>query len=83
MGDLPAPGLEPMSLALAGGFSTTAPPGSPLRFNLELSKKYYIFSIQLISEIFKTSFMFLSFPSVLWIGVLVPWQDGVMQRSPH
>ena len=30
--DLPRPGLEPVSPALAGGFSTTAPPGKP--FNL-------------------------------------------------
>ena len=29
MWDLPRPGLEPMSPALAGRFSTTAPPGSP------------------------------------------------------
>ena len=30
MWDLPRPGLEPVSPALAGGFSTTAPPGKPL-----------------------------------------------------
>ena len=29
MWDLPAPGLEPMSPALAGRFLTTAPPGKP------------------------------------------------------
>ena len=32
-GDLPSPGIEPMSLmspALAGGFFTTTPPGKPL-----------------------------------------------------
>ena len=29
MWDLPTPGLEPVSPALAGGFSTTAPPGKP------------------------------------------------------
>ena len=29
MWDLPRPGLEPMSHALAGRFSTTAPPGKP------------------------------------------------------
>ena len=29
MWDLPRPGLEPMSPALAGGFSTTAPPEKP------------------------------------------------------
>ena len=33
MWDLPGPGLEPMSPALAGGFLTTAPPGkSPETF---------------------------------------------------
>ena len=30
MWDLPRPGLEPMSPALAGGFLTTAPSGKPL-----------------------------------------------------
>ena len=29
MWDLPGPGLEPMSLAMADGFLTTAPPGKP------------------------------------------------------
>ena len=32
MWDLPRPGLEPVSPALAGRFSTTAPPGKPKRF---------------------------------------------------
>jgi len=30
-GDLPDPGIEPVSPALAGGFFTTEPPGSPGR----------------------------------------------------
>ena len=30
MWDLPGPGLEPVSPALAGRFSTAAPPGKPL-----------------------------------------------------
>ena len=30
MWDLPRPGLEPVSPALAGRFSTTAPPGKPV-----------------------------------------------------
>ena len=34
MWDLPRPGLEPVSPALAGGFSTTAPPGKPSRWIL-------------------------------------------------
>ena len=32
MWDLPRPGLEPMSPALAGRFSTTAPPGKPKKY---------------------------------------------------
>ena len=32
MWDLPRPGLKPVSPALVGGFSTTAPPGKPLKF---------------------------------------------------
>ena len=32
MWDLPRPGLEPVSPALAGRFSTTVPPGKPLSF---------------------------------------------------
>ena len=34
MWDLPGPGLEPVSPALAGGFLTTAPPGKPSPFFL-------------------------------------------------
>ena len=32
MWDLPGPGLEPVSPALAGRFPTTAPPGKPYQF---------------------------------------------------
>ena len=34
MWDLPGPGIEPVSPALAGGFSTTAPPGKPQKLLL-------------------------------------------------
>ena len=37
MWDLPGPGLEPMSPALAGGFLTTAPPGKPKKSVLFLT----------------------------------------------
>ena len=37
MWDLPRPGLEPVSPALAGRFSTTAPPGKPGLFFLILT----------------------------------------------
>ena len=35
MWDLPRPGLEPVSPALAGRLSTTAPPGKPSCFNFD------------------------------------------------
>ena len=33
-GDLPDPGIEPMSPVLAGGFFTTEPPEKPTIFNI-------------------------------------------------
>ena len=53
MWDLPRPGLEPVSPVLAGGFSTTAPPGKPtnlifvfqLRFNKVQYAKNVAFSL--------------------------------------
>ena len=47
MWDLPRPGLEPMSPALAGRFSTTAPPGKPTHLTLlTLCWPHSIFSLQ-------------------------------------
>ena len=44
MWDLPRPGLEPVSPALAGRFSTTAPPGKPLpKSYVEFISRNYIF----------------------------------------
>ena len=39
--DLPRPGLKPMSPALAGRFSTTAPPGKPNNYLLNISLSHY------------------------------------------
>ena len=36
MWDLPRPGLEPVTPALAGGFSTTAPPGKPQHYYFKM-----------------------------------------------
>ena len=38
MWDLPRPGLEPMSPALAGRFPTTVPPGKPLAPYFKVTK---------------------------------------------
>ena len=35
-GDLPHPGIEPASPALAGGFFTTEPPGKPKALKIQL-----------------------------------------------
>ena len=61
MWDLPRPGLEPMSPALAGGLLTTAPPGKPLStcFNLSLSTALYCTVIKL--EVFSFFPFFLPF----------------------
>ena len=46
MWDLPRPGLEPVSPALAGRFSTTAPPGKPLHFILvKIINRLYLFRL--------------------------------------
>ena len=49
MWDLPRPGLEPVSAALAGRFSTTAPPGKPPHF-LYFSF-YYLFILLCFSVV--------------------------------
>ena len=54
MWDLPGPGLEPVSPALAGRFPTTAPPGKPYQFifkcwNLQLSLWICLFFFSVLS----------------------------------
>ena len=53
MWDLPRPGLEPVSPALAGRFSTTAPQGKPsflkIRFHIWVTSWYLSFSVWLTS----------------------------------
>ena len=55
--DLPRPGLEPVSPALAGRFSTTAPPGKPQSFSL----------------MFSTLFEFLRSSSFPWYPKNIPY----------
>ena len=42
MWDLPRPGLEPVSPALAGRLSTAAPPGKPLYFSFLIFKNFWL-----------------------------------------
>ena len=47
MWDLPGPGLEPVSPALAGRFSTTAPPGKPpSKLFIQVQRSIHIISVQ-------------------------------------
>ena len=43
MWDLPRPGLEPVSPALAGRFSTTAPPGKPMKYFFRIGFFFFLF----------------------------------------
>ena len=45
MWDLPTPGLEPVSPALAGRFSTSAPPGKPLNLFLNFHMKLFFWNL--------------------------------------
>ena len=57
-GDLPDPGIEPTSLALAGGFFTTEPPGKPESYiSLSLKREINLACIYIDS----VSFGFLPF----------------------
>ena len=64
MWDLPRPGLESVSPALAGRLSTTAPPGKPSCFLFQVC---FFFSLQYVVSIFTTSVLFswMIFPTVL------------------
>ena len=55
MWDLPRPGLEPVSPALAGRFSTTAPPGKPCRYISDVFVERKVISMSYSSAILKLS----------------------------
>ena len=63
MWDPPRPGLEPVSPALAGGLSTTAPPEKPLRQFLKRSARKFLSSGILISLLIQSQTGVLSFYS--------------------
>ena len=53
MWDLPRPGLEPVSPALAGRLPTTAPPGKPDSYSLEVIFVGYYMIISINNTMFK------------------------------
>ena len=50
MWDLPGPGFKPVSLALAGGFLTTVPPGKPHPLNINLSIFLWLFGLPTVGH---------------------------------
>ena len=70
MWDLPGPGLEPVSPALAGGFLTTVPPGKPMDSSFFFFFKlfiYYLFII-LIFGCVGASFLCVGFLQLRRVG---------------
>ena len=64
MWDPPRPGLEPMSPALAGRFSTTAPPGKPPFFTLNIA----CHSLWLVEFLLRNQLLTLwEFPCMLFV----------------
>ena len=67
MCDLPRPGLEPMSPALAGRFSTTAPLGKPpIRFLKKFFGVYLLYNVVLVSAVQQSE-------SVIHIHIYLPF----------
>ena len=69
MWDLPRPGLEPVSPALAGRLSTTAPPGKPRRSLLKWTKLKQ-------NEVVKLQ------PSIVAIGRCWAWRLLSVKKGP-
>ena len=74
--DLPRPGSEPVSPALAGRFSTTAPPGKPLIFLLLDMSSLCILHKSLSSEIW-----FASIFSCLWLVFSFSWTASTKEQK--
>ena len=89
MWDLPKPGLEPVSPALAGGFSTTAPPGKPLVFFIIDNEHAKFFSFFVTNVTWNFSFLLWFYRHrVTWMFeklciALIPPQHGWVGVSSY
>ena len=73
MWDLPRPGLEPVSPALAGIFSTTAPPGKP--------KIFLVVRVGVIGTSLVAQWLRICLPlQGTWVRSLV-WEDPTCHRA--
>ena len=83
MWDLPRPGFEPVSPALAGRFSTTAPPGKPIVLFLSIIFRYLFFLSQPIFS-YKLSIFGVSVCVCLCTQIhpLALFRGKVMEQQP-
>ena len=58
MWDLPGPGIEPVSPALAGGFLTTVPPGKPPAASLKNPVLLFLLGVMLVECFTRTDSQF-------------------------
>ena len=79
MWDLPGPGLEPVSPALAGGFLTTAPPGKPLTKSFDLLTHFTHFSNPPHPLPLATTNLFSV--SMCWVFFQTPYITEIIQYS--
>ena len=69
--DLPRPGLEPVSPALAGGFLTTAPPGKP-RLLYYYIRTFFVSYYGLCLKVYFVWYKY-SYPSFLTVSVCMEY----------
>ena len=83
MWDLPRPGLEPVSPALAGRFSTTAPPGKPLYSFNEIPVQVFCpcFTVELSIFYLLTCKVLYIFCRVLWLAYVVQISSLALQLA--
>ena len=85
-GDLPNPEIKAASLALAGRFFTTEPPGKPYRAVLAIVILLYVISLMFIclltASLYKSTNLFIFFwPHCAAHGILVSW-TGIEPLPP-
>ena len=66
MWTLPAAGIEPVSLALAGRFSTTGPPGKSLQFCTQLNVSFLVHTLSCQFLGFQCFMIFLNIRVCVW-----------------
>ena len=89
MWDLPGPGLKPTSPALAGGFSTTTPPGKPLSINFRETHTHQaslrgVTTCDVVSASFDIIVLFLRRDSVYsFLKMTYPGLNVILEIEPE